>query len=243
MSGTTRTIVVGDVHGCADELDELLDRLAFSEGDRLVLVGDLVIRGPAPRRVLEIVRRAGGRSVRGNHEDRLLQYRALQAGRKVDLTEADRRILEGQWLRAVAAELDEADWQLIETLPLWLDLTDHDLRIVHAGVLPDRPIEENPERALLYLRNLRDDGSPSERRDDGRPWGASYQGPPHVAFGHNALPEPQLHPWATGLDTGCVYGGRLTALVLPAGEPVPDDPDARRGALFSVAAREAYVSL
>src|SRR5690606_846400 len=122
----------------------------------------------APRRVIEIVRRAGGQSVRGNHEDRLLRYRALQAGRRVELTEADRRILEGKSLRAVAAELEEADWQLIEALPLWLDLADHDLRVVHAGVLPDRPIEQTPERVLLYLRNLRDDGSPSERRDDGR---------------------------------------------------------------------------
>lgn len=238
-----RTVVVGDVHGCADELDDLLDHVAFSETDRLVLVGDLVVRGPAPRRVIEIVRRVGGQSVRGNHEDRLLTYRALQAKRGVALDEVERRILEGKWLRAVAAALDEEDFRLIEALPLWLDLPDHGLRVVHAGVLPDQPVETQPARILLYLRNLRDDGTASERRDEGRPWGAFYTGPPHVAFGHNALHEPQLHRWATGLDTGCVYGGRLTALVLPRGAPVPADPDERRATLRSVPARDTYVPL
>lgn len=235
-----RTIIVGDVHGCADELDALLDELAFDEGDRLVLVGDLVIRGPAPRRVLAIVRSAGGVSVRGNHEERLLRYRDIQAGRGVALSEVDRRIVEGPMLRSVAAELDDDDWRLLASLPLWIDLPDHEVRVVHAGVLPGRPVETTDPRILLHLRTLRDDGSPSERRDEGRPWGLFYQGPPHVCFGHNALREPQLHPWATGLDTGCVYGGSLTALVLDEGEPVPADVRARRAALHAVPARRAY---
>ena len=70
-------------------------------------------------------------------------------------------------------------------------------------------------------------------------WGELYAGPPHVVFGHNARPEPQLHEWATGLDTACVYGGRLTAMVLAAGEPIPRGKDAKR-LLVSVAARRAY---
>jgi len=70
-------------------------------------------------------------------------------------------------------------------------------------------------------------------------WGASYEGPPHIVFGHNARKDPQLHAHATGLDTACVYGGELTALVLPAGARLPP-PNERRDLLVSERARRAY---
>ena len=110
---------------------------------------------------------------------------------------------------------------------------------MHAGVLPGVPIAEQAARTLLYLRTVDDGGQPSDLRDGGELWGAGYTGPPHVVFGHNAEHRPQLHPWATGIDTGCVYGGALTALVLPGGEPVPE-PRRRTEALVQVRARQAY---
>jgi hypothetical protein len=249
----SRTVIVGDVHGCADELAELLDRIGLSATDRLVMVGDLVMRGPEPLRVIDLVRQAGGTSVRGNHEDRLLRHRRarrreagqvrddLENGEEGDAT--DRRVLASSELSALATALDEEAWDFIAAMPLSLELPRHELLVVHAGILPGRPLSATPERALLYLRNLRDDGTPSERRDDGRPWGMFYQGPPHVCFGHNAQAEPQLHRFATGLDTGCVYGGTLTALVLASGEPVPASEAARRAALVAVPARRVYVPI
>jgi hypothetical protein len=71
-------------------------------------------------------------------------------------------------------------------------------------------------------------------------WGTRYAGPPQIIFGHNAAPGLQLHPWATGLDTGCVYGGRLTALVLGFRQRVPRSIAARRSLLVSVAARRVW---
>ena len=70
-----RTIIVGDVHGCRGELEGLLDRLVFASGDRLVFVGDLVARGPDSLGVLDVVRRTGAIVVRGNHEQKLLDWR------------------------------------------------------------------------------------------------------------------------------------------------------------------------
>jgi hypothetical protein len=220
-----RTVIVGDVHGCRAELDALLGRVGFATGDRLVLVGDLVVRGPDPAGVLDLVAEIGARSVRGNHEDRLLRCRAGT-------------LPTGEAQRATMAALEAHHWAFLDALPLWLDLPDHGIRVVHAGVVPGVPIEQQAPRTLMYMRCLSEAGEPVEKRGDAV-WGARYRGPPHVVFGHNAQAEPQLHPAATGLDTGCVYGGRLTALVLPAGVTPP--PPADRGdALVSVPAARRY---
>ncbi len=110
--------------------------------------------------------------------------------------------------------------------------------MVHAGVVPGVPIERQSPRALMYMRGLDQAGQPVERRGH-ELWGASYRGPPHVVFGHNALDELQLHPAATGLDTGAVYGGRLTALVLAEGARPPPPKD-RGDVLVSTPSARAY---
>jgi hypothetical protein len=229
-----RTVLVGDVHGCADELGDLLDLVGVGTDDRVVLLGDLVGRGPEPRRVIELVRAVRARAVRGNHEDRLLRWRATP--RAEPLSRSLRPLVTDPSQR-----LGVEDWELLASLPLWLELPEHGILVVHAGLQPGLPLAEQPRQVLLHIRSLRPNGKADARR--GRElWGKSYQGPPHVVFGHNADREPQLHPWATGLDTGCVYGGRLTALVLPLGEPVP--PLERRGeAMISVPARQIYVPI
>jgi hypothetical protein len=68
---------------------------------------------------------------------------------------------------------------------------------------------------LLSMRTLRPDGSPSSDPQAGAPWGESYAGPELILFGHHAAAGLQRHPFAIGLDTGCVYGRELTACVLP----------------------------
>lgn len=228
-----RSVIVGDVHGCAAELAELLDRVAFATGDRLVLVGDLVARGPDSRGVLELVRRIGGRSVLGNHEQRLLEARAERASGRLGprLSPSHERVL---------AELSAEDWELVESLPCRIDLPPHELSVVHAGIVPGVPLAEQDPWVLTHLRTIDDGGTPSARL--GPPlWGTRYTGPPHIAFGHNALSGLQLHDWATGLDTGCVYGKVLSALVLGEGERVPPAAD-RRDLIVSVPARDAYFS-
>jgi len=225
-----RTIVIGDVHGCAAELDRLLDKVAPTEDDTLTFVGDLVARGPDTRKVLRTVRSLGARVVRGNHEERLLGGRAARrAGAPPPKL--------GKTHQALLEELDDADWAMLEALPLSLDLPDDGLRIVHAGVVPGVPFEAQDPYLLTHLRSIADDGTPSVKW--GTPWGARYEGPPHVVFGHNARKDPQLHPDATGLDTGCVYGGALTALVLTRGAAMPP-PSSRRDVLVSIPAKKAY---
>lgn len=145
----------------------------------------------------------------------------------------------GNVTRRTAEALKPRDWEFIESMPLWIDLPSHGVRVVHAGVLPRVPIEQQAPRTLMYLRSLGNDGTePLELRGD-RSWAQSYPGPDHVVFGHNAQLEPEIAPFATGLDTGAVYGGRLTAMVLREGER-PPAPEERRSVLVSVPSRRVY---
>jgi hypothetical protein len=225
------TIIVGDVHACRDETERLLDLARFGPGDALYFLGDLLSRGPDPEGMLALIRRTGAKSVRGNHDDALLRWRAAQKS-----GDSDPPIKGSQ--RRIAEHLDDADWELLEGLPLFIDLPDHELRIVHAGVIPGLPIEEQPVEALLSMRYLGPNDEPIEKGGTVL-WASVYEGPPHVVFGHNAQPEPQIHPWATGIDTGAVYGGRLTAIVLEKGQRMPP-PERRLDVLFSVPASARY---
>ena len=101
--------------------------------------------------------------------------------------------------------------------------------VVHGGVVPGVPIEKQEREHFLTLRSIREDGTPS-KKIEGRPWAAVWKGPERIVFGHDAVRGLQQEPMATGLDTGCVYGGKLTALLLPERK------------LVSVSARKSYVA-
>lgn len=274
-----RSIIVGDVHGCLDELEDLLAYVGFGRSDRLYFVGDLVVRGPKPRGTLALVRKLGGVAVRGNHEDRLLRWRKAEAlddhrrkvakklpkkiakqvarlhrdeeeaapfhaGEGAARARAARGKSIGPLTRKTASALGKKDWELIESFPLWIDIEEHNVRLVHAGVIPGIAIDHQDPRVLMNVRSLTRAGpgwpiEASEERGQ-RSWAQSYEGPEHIVFGHNAKPTPEIAPFATGIDTGAVYGGRLTAMVLREGETVPP-PEHRASVLVSVPARRAYV--
>lgn len=225
-----RTLFIGDVHSCADELEDLLDRAGIVSGDQVRFTGDLLSRGPKPHQVLKLYRELGALAPLGNHEQRLLAARRarLLGGKEPKLSASH---------RAIVDELSDEDWALLEALPLLVDVPEHGVVIAHAGIDPSLPLAEQDPWLVTHIRSIDAQGKPSEKW--GELWGVRYQGPPHVVFGHNARKLPQLHPFATGLDTGCVYGGRLTGMLLPEGAEPP--PVADRGdCLISVAARDAY---
>jgi hypothetical protein len=225
-----RTLFIGDVHSCADELSELIDRAAVVTGDRVIFTGDLLSRGPKPQRVLELYRLLDASAPVGNHEQRLLDaHRARLAREKGPRLSPTHQ--------AIVEQLEPDDWALLEALPLFVEAPEHGILVAHAGVDPSCSLAEQDPWVVTHIRSIDAQGKPSEKW--GEPWGARYVGPPHIVFGHNARKLPQLHPFATGLDTGCVYGGRLTAMILPDGTPPPPLGD-RADCLLSVPARAAY---
>lgn len=233
-----RTVIVGDVHGCCLELEALLDKIHFGSGDRLVFVGDLIARGPDSLGVLDVARRTGAIVVRGNHEQKVLDWkhghdRFLRGeGPEVDI---------GKQHKDVALALRPVDWVILERTPIWVDLPEHNLRVVHAGFDPSRPVEAQDPNTLMRIRTVgaAPAAAPGEAQEHVL-WGARYAGPVQVVFGHNALAGLQLHPFATGLDSGCVYGKRLTAMVLSEGQRVPGDVTARRKVLVSEDAKQVW---
>jgi len=207
------------VHGCLDELVELLQVAGWRRADRLVLAGDLVAKGPASKGVVELAREHGALGVLGNHDAHVLKAR-----------EGKLDALKGTHLE-VAQTLDEADWRYLELLPLWLDFPELNTLVVHGGLLPNVALEQQPRHLLLNLRSIDAEGRGSSRVTEGRPWAELWPGPRFVVFGHDALRKLQRHPHALGLDTGCVYGGHLSAVWLPE----------RR--LVQVPAKRAYVEV
>lgn len=227
-----RTVFIGDVHGCSRELQDLLDRIRWTPDDRVVFVGDLVGRGPDSRGVLEQARRIQAVSVVGNHELRFLRVRAARA-----LGERGAPLSPGHY-----ADLDaftEEDWACMRAMPKALEFPEHGVLVVHAGIVPGLPIDQHSLDDLTRMRAIDAEGKATSRYSP-TPWAASYRKAPHVVFGHNARAGLQLYSHATGLDTGCVYGNALTALLLAENQQVPATPEDRRKCLRFTPAREMY---
>jgi serine/threonine protein phosphatase 1 len=215
---SSRTIVIGDLHGCLDEAQELLARVGATSSDRIIFTGDLVDRGPQRRACVELAMRH--ESILGNHEEKHLQQRRRQdADLLPDHLETRR-------------ELGPEHLDYLATLPLFLRLPEHNAVVVHAGVLPGKRMEEQDPYHLLHAQCVRPPGKksfwPSKAPADHRFWTHYWKGPERVIFGHTVFDRPLVTEHAVGIDTGCVYGRALTAVVLPTWE------------LVSVPARHTY---
>jgi hypothetical protein len=223
-----RTIVIGDIHGCAGELKELVGKTGWQRGERLVSVGDLVAKGPDSQAVIAFCRETGALAVMGNHDAHVLRLRQIERG----AVPGDGRKVKPEH-QHVLETLTGPDWAWLEALPLLLRLGPEregapDTAVVHAGVIPGLPLEQQQREHLLTLRSITNEGEPT-KKPKGMPWASKWRGPERIVFGHDAVRGLQEYAYATGLDTGCVYGGALTALVLPERK------------LVSVRAHRAYV--
>jgi hypothetical protein len=207
MPADSRTLFVGDVHGCASELAELLSRAAYVPGrDRLLLTGDAFSRGPDPIGVWEQIAATRARMVLGNHDDRLL--RQLTAPANAALKPDHRRVV--AQVEPIAAEL--VPW--LRSLPLWI--AEDVFVLVHAGVNPERGLAGTSREEFLAIRTWPPtDGLEGPRWHDRLP-----PAMPLLVFGHDApgglvrRRDADGRLCLLGLDTGCVYGGQLSGYLL-----------------------------
>jgi serine/threonine protein phosphatase 1 len=200
----SRTIVVGDIHGCYDELMALLEKVELGDEDRIVAVGDLITKGPKNKEVLELfMTDPRFTTVIGNHD---LALRRKWNGEDVELTSAQREAH-----KELKGEKD-AYTTFLNRLPFTIDLDTH--LVVHAGLRPNVELYSQTTGDLTKIRTL----GPDRESDEGTPWYHVYYGEKVVLFGHWPAPEPRRGKKAIGLDTGCVYGYQLTAYIIETDE-------------------------
>jgi bis(5'-nucleosyl)-tetraphosphatase (symmetrical) len=222
--------VVGDIHGCARELGDLLDEIRFDPArDELWSIGDLVNTGPDSLDVLRIWKQSGGHGVLGNHDIYALLARAGRVPRREDhldelfragdgddllarlrscpaLVHFERDLTpRGVWL--VHAGLHPA-WNDLASLADRLDAQPHDDDWLHGDEITFMTRVRCCDR---FGERARFTGRPADAPPPFRPWDTFYTGDDLVVHGHWAMRGHYHGPRTMGLDSACVYGGHLTA--------------------------------
>jgi protein phosphatase len=222
--------IIGDVHGCYDELIELLEKLGYEvnegrlkpapqSGRKLIFLGDLVDRGPKSpavlRLVMDMVARGQALCLPGNHDVKLV--RKLM-GRDVQITHGLAETLEQ--LEREPPEFRAKVREFLDGLVSHYVLDGGRLVVAHAGMK-----QQYIGRASRRVREFALYGETTGETDEfglpvRYPWAAEYRGPAAVVYGHTPVPEADWLNGTINIDTGCVFGGKLTALRWPEREIV-----------------------
>lgn len=217
---------IGDIHGCIEELEVLLERLEWLSLDEIWTLGDIVDRGPDSGACVALLREKNISSILGNHEESILKhYKRVALGGPAP-SNADKA--------RTVSQLKEPDWQYLMSLPTLHVMDDLNLVLVHGGVFPGIPLYKQPQnvvRAQMIHPNRPGDcrwwGKDSIMHKSGRTeeqnraegyhrWYEIYDGEYDVVYGHSVFSQPYIHQnkgcgKTIGIDTGSCFGGMITA--------------------------------
>ena len=203
--------IIGDVHGCLDELEELLQAAKMEVNGKNILpifVGDLANKGPHNSATIRKIRGLHDYAVRGNHDEAVLKQ-CLNRQEDPDYVVPNKF----KWI----TELEADDIEYLRELPYTISIPSKKALIVHAGIVPGVPLDEQKLTNFINMRNLDiEDGKyvACIRTFRGEAWASLWPGPDHVYFGHDAMRKLQQYHNATGLDTGCLYGDSLSGILI-----------------------------
>ncbi|KAJ2784078.1 hypothetical protein GGI15_002369 [Coemansia interrupta] len=248
-----RMIFIGDIHGCSKEFKQLLEDVKYTPGeDQVVLVGDLVAKGPDSVGVVRKAREIGAWCVRGNHDDPVIRWREFLNGPAQGMPKTELQSLESsdglpysdfkitdKPHFEIAREMSPGDFEFMSEFSVIMALPNpySEFVVVHGGLDPSKAIlEQNPDD-VMTMRNIGPNG-PSSEKDEGDGWfdlwAAKMKELPQpsgdaettesdystiqfkkVIYGHDAGRALNILEYTKGLDSRCVYGGELTAFILP----------------------------
>ena len=205
VSGTNKIFAIGDIHGCLWSLEKLLNILPVNWGkDLVIFLGDYIDRGPDPRGVIEKILELKEFykdkiiTLKGNHE---WMFERFLRGIDIDvfLYNGGGATLRSYYNKEGYLEIPEEHLRFLKELKLYYE-TDNYI-FVHAGLRPGKELKEQSEEDLLWIRESF--------------YLSEYKFPKTIVFGHTPFPAPLILEDRIGIDTGCVYGGALTAIELP----------------------------
>jgi hypothetical protein len=268
-----RLVFVGDIHGCREELQALLEKLQFDpKKDHLVTTGDMIAKGPDSLGTVDLLREIGASCVRGNHEDRILllandlHSAALRQNGGSDHDDAALKKSSGplseQPGQSLSESLNADQIRYLQSCPVILkvgqiEALHGNVVVVHAGLVPGVPLQDQDPISAMTMRTIdlhshmpSKDGKEGPERDEkkkpppskspparrptrklaynvhwARLWNHFQKMLPEfkewndeertvVVYGHDSKRGLEVKEWSKGLDSGCVSGGRLTALVV-----------------------------
>lgn len=203
-----RTILIGDVHGCYDELQLLLKQVKWDrEKDVLLFAGDLIDRGPKIAEVLDFVgNEPNTYTIMSNHENKFLRH---LRGNKVST-----------W--GLRHTLEQCDVSWNNNLRMWMESLPYAIKfannsyLVHGGIVPTRTVEQQGREALIYARTF-NPATGSFTDVAAKPW-YSFPHTQRIYFGHAVHDKAFVSLTDTALDGGCVHGGVLRAVIVEEGK-------------------------
>ncbi len=199
-----KIFAIGDIHGCLDSLEALLDILPVNWGrDLVIFLGDYIDRGPSPRGVIEKIIKLKKNypqhiiTLKGNHE---WLFERFLKGKDVDIFLYNGgNVTLRDYYKNGYLEIPEEHLKFLKELKLFYEVENY--LFVHAGINPQKDLKNQTEEDLLWIR--------------GSFYYANVRFSKIVVFGHTPFSEPFVKEDRIGIDTGCVYGGKLTAVMLP----------------------------
>lgn len=208
----SKLIIYGDIHGCYNELIFLRKKINPKKNDTEVCVGDIMTKGQDSIKTLDFIIAHKIQSVLGNHEDKLLRYLTHQKSNKknpICLDSDEQNIIDN---------LTNEHIKYLENSPLYLKF--EDITVVHGGIQNHIDLDNLSKRAIqniLRLRYLDKDENfvAYEKEDDNSVFWADVYGGANgfVVYGHQWFNEVKENKYSLGIDTGCIYGNKLSAVI------------------------------
>jgi len=213
----SKTIIYGDLHGCLDEFKLLRAKINLSKEDKEIIIGDILDRGPSSNKLLKYIQENNILSILGNHEYKYIRYKKhydtfIKTGKKIPMK------LDNDKLK-IFNNISEDEWTYLLSLPFYMKIDN--LTLVHAGITNKIVLDSAEKRDLekiLWIRTLDKNQKTLSLSDDNptaKFWSEYYDGNQGIiVYGHQPFDNIKIDKYSIGIDTGCVFGNKLSAIII-----------------------------